>query len=139
MVVIAAVDRSKQATDVVTEAAELAELLDEPVHVVHALTRSEFVKLGSTSARAEKPLDLDQVRDAAADMAEEVVPEIDVSYETVGLVGDPADQIVEYATDVSAQYIVVHPRRRSPAGKALFGSVAQSVLLNASCPVVTVP
>lgn len=139
MAIIAAVDRSDQATDVVVEAAELAAFVDESVHVVHALTRSEFVNLGTTSAQAEKPLDLDEVREAAAEMAEESVPDIAVPYETVGVVGDPADEIVEYAANVEARYIVVRPRRRSPTGKALFGSVAQSVLLNASCPVVTVP
>ncbi|AHG01700.1 universal stress protein UspA (plasmid) [Halostagnicola larsenii XH-48] len=139
MTIIAAVDRSDRASEVVAQAAELSTFVDEPVHVVHALTRSEFVNLGATSAQAEKPLDMDEVRDAAAEMAEESVPDINVPYETVGIVGDPADEIVEYAANVDARYIVVRPRRRSPAGKALFGSVAQSILLNASCPVVTIP
>nr|WP_241768123.1 universal stress protein [Haloferax sp. ATB1] len=55
----------------------------------------------------------------------------------MGLVGDPAEEVTEYADEQDASYIVVSPRRRSRTGKMLFGSVAQSILLNASCPVVS--
>ncbi|MDJ1433684.1 universal stress protein [Halostagnicola sp. A-GB9-2] len=138
MVVVAAVDRSNGASDVVSEAERLATEFDESIHVVHALTRSEFVTLGTANAQADQPLNLDQIREEAAKMAAEAVLEIDERHETVGLVGDPADEIIDYANEVTARYVVVRPRRKSPAGKALFGSVAQSILLDANCPVVTV-
>ncbi|RDZ65656.1 universal stress protein [Haloferax sp. Atlit-12N] len=137
MVVVAAVDRSGRSSHVVAEAASLAAAFDEPVHVVHALTRSEFVDLGLTSAQAEEPKDMAEIRSAAAEMAEDAVPELSVPYETVGLVGNPAEEVTEYADEQDASYIVVSPRRRSRTGKMLFGSVAQSILLNASCPVVS--
>ncbi|MDS0293694.1 universal stress protein [Halogeometricum luteum] len=137
MVIVGAVDRSNRTTTVVREAERLAEAFDDTVHFVHALTRSEFVNLGRTSAQADDPLDMEQVRDAAAEMAEEAVTDVSVDYETVGLVGDPADEIIGYAEERDARYIVVRPRRRSPTGKVLFGSVAQSILLDATCPVVT--
>nr|WP_241768122.1 universal stress protein [Haloferax sp. ATB1] len=73
MVVVAAVDRSGRSSHVVSEAASLAAAFDEPVHVVHALTRSEFVDLGLTSAQAEKPKDMAEIRSAAAEMAEDAV------------------------------------------------------------------
>lgn len=50
--------------------------------------------------------------------------------------GDPADAIVSVADTVDADLIVVGGRRRSPAGKALFGSVTQSVVLGAGRPVM---
>jgi len=137
MVVVAAVDRSGRSAHVVSEAASLAAAFDEAVHVVHALTRSEFIDLGLTSAQAEEPKDMDEIRSAAAEMAEDSVSGLDVPYETVGLVGNPADEVIEYADEQDASYIVVSPRRRSRTGKMLFGSVAQSILLNASCPVVS--
>jgi nucleotide-binding universal stress UspA family protein len=60
-----------------------------------------------------------------------------VPLKNVGLTGEPAARIVTYTVDEDARYAVLCPRKRSPTGKALFGSVGQSVLLNANCPVVT--
>ncbi|QIO25383.1 universal stress protein [Haloarcula sp. JP-L23] len=137
MVIVAAVDRSDRASLVVEEAEELAEAFDETVHVVHALTRSEFLDLGITSAQAEEPLDMEQVREAAADMAEDATDGLSIPHESVGLVGKPASEVVKYAKENDARYIVVSPRKRSRTGKVLFGSTAQSVLLNAPCPVVS--
>ncbi|ELY43771.1 UspA domain-containing protein [Natronorubrum tibetense GA33] len=50
--------------------------------------------------------------------------------------GDPAEAILEVAADIDADGIVMCGRDRSPTGKALFGSVTQSVVLSADCPVV---
>ena len=49
--------------------------------------------------------------------------------------GDPAAVILDFAQDADADCICVGGRRRSPAGKAIFGSVAQSVILQANRPV----
>jgi len=50
--------------------------------------------------------------------------------------GDPAEQILDVAESEDANLIVVAGRKRSPTGKALFGSVTQSVILNADRPVM---
>lgn len=50
--------------------------------------------------------------------------------------GDPAKTVVEYARNEEANCICVGGRSRSPAGKAIFGSVAQSVILQADRPVL---
>lgn len=139
MVILAAVDRSERAEAVVAEAGALAEAYGEPVHVVHALSRSEFFDLAVTDYEAgEEAVTMDEVKAHAADRAEAVASALDVEHECVGLVGAAAKEIVRYAESVDAHYVVLAPRRRSPAGKALFGSTAQSVLLQADCPVVTV-
>jgi nucleotide-binding universal stress UspA family protein len=49
--------------------------------------------------------------------------------------GDPATVILETAADLDVDAIAVHGRKRSPVGKALFGSVTQAVLLDADRPV----
>lgn len=53
--------------------------------------------------------------------------------------GDPAETILDIGDEVGAECIVMCSRRRSPAGKALFGSVTQGVLLDGGFPVVVVP
>jgi nucleotide-binding universal stress UspA family protein len=51
---------------------------------------------------------------------------------------DPADDLVNVANDVGAEFIVIGLRRRSPVGKLILGSNAQRVLLDAPCPVLAV-
>ena len=51
---------------------------------------------------------------------------------------DPADDLVNVATEVNADIIVIGLRRRSPVGKLILGSNAQRVLLDAPCPVLAV-
>lgn len=48
------------------------------------------------------------------------------------------DLFVRMSTDIEADRVVVGGDRRSPAGKAVFGSDAQIILLDAVCPVVYV-
>jgi nucleotide-binding universal stress UspA family protein len=50
-----------------------------------------------------------------------------------GTVGDPKERMVELAENTGAD-VVGGGQERSPAGKALFGSVAQSIMLEASRP-----
>ncbi|GAA1764975.1 universal stress protein [Nocardioides hankookensis] len=50
----------------------------------------------------------------------------------------PAEEILQAATDVGADLIVIGLRRRSPVGKLFLGSSSQQVILDAACPVVAV-
>ena len=59
-----------------------------------------------------------------------------IEYDVEESSGDPADAIVSVADDVDADLVIVGGRKRSPAGKALFGSVTQSVILGAARPVM---
>ena len=51
---------------------------------------------------------------------------------------EPAEDLVAVAEEVDADLIVIGLRRRSPVGKLILGSNAQSVLLDAPCPVLAV-
>lgn len=66
----------------------------------------------------------------------EALDDLGIEPEFRGRLGDPGEEIVEIAEADGADFVVVGGRRRSPVGKALFGSTAQAVLLSAPCPVV---
>ncbi|WP_423995087.1 universal stress protein [Halorubrum trapanicum] len=53
--------------------------------------------------------------------------------------GDPGEELIAAADAADVDLICVSGRKRSPAGKAVFGSTTQTVVLNADRPVLTVP
>ena len=75
-------------------------------------------------------------RNTAVRKASALLDERDVDYDVRGSVGDPSAQLVEVAREVGADFVLIGGRKRSATGKALFGSTAQSVLMNAPCPVI---
>jgi nucleotide-binding universal stress UspA family protein len=65
----------------------------------------------------------------------------DIDVTASGRLSNGASQgqrLVELADEVDADMIVLGGRGRSPAGKALFGSTVQDVMLESSCPVTFV-
>jgi nucleotide-binding universal stress UspA family protein len=51
---------------------------------------------------------------------------------------EPGEDLVRLAKEQQADEIIVGVKRRSKVGKLVFGSTAQYVILNATCPVVTI-
>ncbi len=139
MIVVAA-DRSDHAAEVIGEATELGELAGEPLHVVHVLTRREFLDLQRASTEdTGKPVEIDRVRALAEKQAGRAIDRAGVeNAEAVGLMGKPGESIAEYAEEHDARYVVAGYRRRSPAGKVVFGSVAQRILRESARPVLMV-
>lgn len=140
MGIVAAVDTSERAPDVLSQAITLAEQFGERVHVVHVMKRSEAIEAETSSITKDDAVTIEELRATAARVATDLLDEQSVTADTeeVGLIGNPADEIVEYARQHDMRYIVVSPQKKSQTGKLLFGSVAQSILLNAPCPVVSV-
>ena len=83
-------------------------------------------------------MDRDVVR-ILLDEATDITADHDGDVSTVVKDGSPSSEILDYVTDYNIDIVVMGFRKRSPTGKALFGSTAQDVLLSVDCPVVTVP
>ncbi|MFC4543111.1 universal stress protein [Halosolutus amylolyticus] len=68
--------------------------------------------------------------------AQEHLEDHDVDVTILEDSGDTEDDILEWADEYDADAIVLGGRKRSPVGKAVFGSVTQSIILNTDRPVV---
>ncbi len=111
------------------------------VVAAHVFTDDEYENVVDRlefSAVAEA--DPDEVADRHTTIRElrELLTEADIPTSVQGSVGDHGDEIVTLAKDIGADLVVVGGRKRSPTGKAVFGSVAQEVMLSAPCPVTFV-
>ncbi len=73
---------------------------------------------------------------AAVRRARERLREAGVAVELRETSGDPAEEILDAADDIDADVVVVGGRKRTPAGKVLFGSVTQGVVLGTDRPVL---
>lgn len=137
MPIIAAVDQSERAKLVIAQAGELADLYGVELHVVHV---KEFSVGNLQTESTQDATDVEDVNREAKDIANKLGSKVinEESFEPVGLVGSPPEEIIEYSKKHDAEYIVVSGRKQSPVGKALFGSVTQSILLDAERPVVSV-
>jgi nucleotide-binding universal stress UspA family protein len=51
---------------------------------------------------------------------------------------EPGEDIVAFANEKKVDEIIIGVKSRSNIGKLLFGSTAQTVILEADCPVITV-
>ncbi|AHG02165.1 hypothetical protein HALLA_19900 (plasmid) [Halostagnicola larsenii XH-48] len=137
MAILCAVDGTQPHESVVSTADDLARAYDDELIVLHVMTKDRFESRGQD--RTEYYVD-DAAREAR-EMAREAAADVLDSTDRVvarGRVGDPTAEILEVADRVSARYLVLGGRKRSPVGKALFGSTTQSILLEATTPVVTV-
>jgi len=104
----------------------------------HATTVDESIIVINIS-RGEPRLDAGFARGRDIQQITDSLSAKGVTIEVRQTVGDNvADAVLFEAEQADATMIVVGIRRRSPVGKMLMGSVAQSILLDASVPVVAV-
>lgn len=145
MTILAAVSGTQYKDEVVSVGYDLATAYDDTLVVLNVIPEDEFEAHRKEIQQIDEFRDYSftQEADTAANISEQVVGETLPTYESdnvtfIGRVGRPDDEILTAAGTFDARYIVIGGRKRSPVGKALFGSTTQAVLLNATRPVMTV-
>lgn len=118
---------------------EIAEPLEADVVIGHAFTEDEYEEFREDLGFEERvenvdPTEVAKRRPPVGDL-EEIFEAADVDYEVRGELGEVSTKVVDMAIDVDADRMVLGGRRRSPAEKAVLGSVSQEIILQAPCPV----
>jgi nucleotide-binding universal stress UspA family protein len=136
-------DDERRAATLARVAAEEAGPSDARVVVGYAFAEEEFGEAVQRFGfdRAADRIAPGDVADriAAVRAVRERVAEEGVETEVNAAIGETgAAAFVRMAADLEVDRVVVAGDRRSPAGKAVFGSDAQAILLDAPCPVVYV-
>jgi nucleotide-binding universal stress UspA family protein len=94
------------------------------------------------SSRGGKDYDAEEARrfEGVLLSVQNQLDEAGVEHEVRQLVrgNEPAQDLIEVANEVNADFIVIGLRRRTPVGKLILGSNAQRILLDAACPVLAV-
>lgn len=145
MTILAAIDIKDDVESLLTTAHDLANAYDDRLAVLYVLPENTYERRRQDLTRRDEDAEypISYAEEEAASDAEEVVetvlgPSDEGSVEAVGRVGEPTREVLEVAEELGARYVVIGGRKRTPTGKALFGSTTQSILLDADRPVVTV-
>lgn len=137
--ILVATDFSEQADHALDYAAELAAQLDATLHLLHVISIPTMgvaelgmaysaMSIESMTKQAQSELDarVSRYRDRAS-----LAP-------TRLEVGDPRDVIDRTAEQVGADLVIMGTHGRRGIRRALLGSVAESVVRSAPCPVLTI-
>lgn len=164
MTILAAVGGDQEQDRVVEVGYDLATKYDDDLVVLHVMEEEQFKDLQGSeisgpvvvpgvdeatgiayvdSGRTATTYTIEDAVSDSKDVAQEIVSrtiseEHQTHVSTDARVGNPATEIVKVSKELDARFVVVGGRKRSPTGKAVFGSVSQSVILNSDRPVVTI-
>ena len=135
--ILVAVDQSEQADWALAEAVRLAEGADARISLIHVVDSvglptvdfayDDLGRMRDMSERAKQLLTTLKTR----------VP-VDLRDQLLVREGKADREIVEAAKAINADLIVIGTHGRGALGRLLLGSIAESVVRNAPCPVVTV-
>jgi len=137
MTVLAAVDGNPGSERVARAAGELADRIGTELVVLHVKPGHAFEELDPSGAGQSPDEAVDEAESVARDVVADAIDEPS-TVTTSGRVGDPVDEILTAVEDSDADYLFIGGRKRSPVGKAVFGSVTQSLLLDSDVPVTLV-
>lgn len=143
------IEDSEQHRELLAEAGELAAGAGAELVLVTTMDREQYGDASESLAAiedvegvdyGETPI-LETAGEVAVSVGEEVLADLDLEWRALGAVveseaGDSrADTILQTAVEEDCDHVFLPGRRRSPAGKAMFGDTAQSVILNFDGPV----
>jgi NhaP-type Na+/H+ or K+/H+ antiporter len=117
--ILAAIDTSPLAIEVLTKAAEMARRSDGQVIVLHVIRTADFAEIERLRKKARSLL-------------------ADIRYQFIAIEGTVAETIVRTAQERNVDEIVIGKRGHRAIDDVLVGSVSQAVLEASSIPVIMI-
>lgn len=140
---LAVVGPTETAKRLVREAGELAAGVDADLTLIYVADEEEYDNVREQLAEVTGQTygigqALEGARNYASDIGREVLSDVDITYETTGLVGDRAETVLSEMDKRGCDHVFTTGKRRSPAGKALFGDDTQRLILDSEHPVTVI-
>jgi nucleotide-binding universal stress UspA family protein len=129
-------------TDELTKAVlDVAEPTDATVVLLHVFSEKAYEE-GIEEAGFD-PEDPPSAKELAAqlegiDLISAALETAGTEYEIRGAIGAEGESILQETEAVGGDLLYISGRRRSPTGKAVFGSTSHRIMMNSSCPVLFV-
>jgi nucleotide-binding universal stress UspA family protein len=132
---LALVEGDEATKDLVREAGELAAGVGAELLLLHVTTEEQFEEQADALAGLSEyggAYGSENARDGAEGFARDIGQEVldGVDWQPIGALGDTATEVVDVAEEFGVDHVFIRGEQRSPAGKAIFGDLAQSVILN---------
>jgi nucleotide-binding universal stress UspA family protein len=140
--ILLATDASQEATKAAQMASDIANTSGSELHVLHVGNMKDFhVAPGAEQSFSPRTAPLGEVREKAEQTLEEAVRQVEEVGGTVAeahlRMGDPDDEILRFCEEQGDfGLIVMGSRGLGPIKRRLIGSVSESVIRHAQCPVL---
>jgi nucleotide-binding universal stress UspA family protein len=128
---------SPTTSELVREAGELAAGVDAELLLLHVMPENEYEERMSSRLETGSgggTFSIDEAEREATHIAKEAgretLADLDVDFEASGMVGRLERDVIDVAEREGCDHVFITGQRRSPSGKAIFGDVAQRILLN---------
>ena len=138
-VIVVPTDFSEQSLTALDYAVGLAESYDARLKVVFVSEPGLKIADMAWVGIDERSMNEQQSADARRAIEKIVLDRIptDVTTDAVILYGEAVGKIIDYASDVNADLVVMATHGRTGVSHVLLGSVAEQVVRKAPCPVLT--
>lgn len=129
-------------TEELTEAIlEIAEPTDASVVLLHVFTEKAYeTGISEAGFEDDEPPSATELaaRLEGIDVIATALDDAGIGHEIRGTIGAEGDMILKETEAMGGDLLFLSGRKRSPTGKAVFGSTSHRIMMNSSCPVLFV-
>jgi len=139
--ILAPTDFSDPSLGALGYAAQLSRHFKADLQLLHVVMRVQPAVTPGFPHSVRAPARQKELEDAAMEKLRRISGEhlpVEAPVEFIVVPGDPADTIIDISREKDSDLIVIATHGESGWKRALFGSVADSVIRNADCPVLSI-